>query len=313
MSHEPLNATLRAPLPPPPRRLPMPLRRVGRACFRSYGSHTARLRPLPEFLLVGAKRSGTTSLYFHLLHHPQILPMFPEARYLPKVRDGKGPHFFDSEFHRGPDWYRGHFPSVVRRRSASRQLGLPVVCGEASPYYLYHPLAPRRAASLVPDARILVLLRDPVERTHSHYREQVRNGVEKLAFEAALAEEERRTAGEEERLERDPLYRSHAHEQQSYRRQSEYARGLRRWTDSFPREHVLVLFSEEYYADPARTCSTVFEFLGLSGLDLRTSEVLNAAPTAPMASGTRESLRRHFAPHNDALAQLVGRPLPWPT
>src|SRR5207244_3601481 len=145
----------------------------------------------------------------------------PTARYLPKRRDGKGPHFFNKKYGLGDSWYLGHFPSRYTRSRAEARLGGPVVVGEASPYYLYHPLAAERAARLVPEAKLLLFLRDPVERTYSMWKEQVRNGVEKLDFAEALAAESERTAGEEARILADPDYYSFAHEFQSYRAQSE--------------------------------------------------------------------------------------------
>jgi hypothetical protein len=283
---------------------------AGREAFRRYGTLTSPLRPLPEFLVIGAKRSGTTSLFFDVLRHPGVLPLFPSARLLPKRRDGKGPHFFDSEYSRGLAWYRAHFPSRFERARVSRRVG-PVVTGEASPYSLYHPLAPVRAARHVPGLKLIALLRDPVERTYSHYKEQRRNGVETLTFEQALEAEPARTAGEEERLLADEDYRSFPHEQQSYVRQSEYDRGLARWLEHFPREQLLVLASEDYYADPGGVCQQVFAFLGLGPLSLPPSAVLNAAPGSSMAAETRRRLTEHFAPHVREVERLTGQSFPW--
>ena len=289
--------------------LPEPLVVAGREAFRTYGRVTAAVRPLPDYLVIGAKRAGTTSFYFTLLEHPGVLPMFPTARWLPKQRDGKGPHFFDSHYDAGLSWYRGHFPSVLTRRMAARARG-PVVTGEASPYYLYHPLAPARAARDLPDAKLVVLLRDPVERTFSHWKEQRRNGVETLGFEEALAAESERTAGEEERLLADPSWRSFAHEQQSYAAQSEYDRGLARWLEHYDRDALLVLASEEYYADPSGARDQVAAFLGLPPAAPAPARVLNAAP-GTMDAATRRRLVERFAPSVAQVERLTGRTFPW--
>ncbi len=283
---------------------------AGREAFRRYGMITSPLRPLPEFLVIGAKRAGTTSLFFDILRHPCVLPLFPSARLLPKRRDGKGPHFFDNEYSHGVAWYRAHFPSRFERRRVARRVG-PVVTGEASPYSLYHPLAPARAARHVPTLKLIALLRDPVERTYSHYKEQRRNGLETLTFEQALDAEPSRTAGEEERLLADDGYRSFPHEQQSYARQSEYDRGLARWLQHFPREQLLVLASENYYADPGAACQQVFSFLGLGPLTYAGRTALNAAPAAPMAAETRARLTARFAPHVHETERLTGQSFPW--
>lgn len=302
-----------APAGPTPVRRPIPrsVVRRGRAAARRWGALTAPVRPWPDFLLIGAKRCGTTSFYFHLLRHPALLPMFPSARLLPKARDGKGPHFFDSNYHRGPAWYRGHFPSTLTRRVEAARTAGPVVAGEASPYYLYHPLAAERAARDVPSARLLVLLRDPVDRTYSHFREQTRNGAETLGFAEALDAEDARTAGAEERLVVDPAATSHAHEQQSYLRQSEYVRGLRRWLEHFPRQQLLVQPSELYYTDPAQACRVAYDFLGVAPHRSGPAPRLNAAPSAPLDPTVRERLSAHFAPRNAELEELLGQRFPW--
>lgn len=295
------------------RRVPLPsaVLDAGRRGFRLYGAATADFRPWPDFLLAGAKRGGTTSAYFHLLQHPQILPLFPSARFLPKRRDGKGPHYFDTNFSRGPRWYASHFPARVTRRRAERQLGAPVVVGESSPYYLFHPAAAQRAAATVPDVKVLFFLRDPVERTYSMWKLQQKNGVESLSFEEALAEEKKRTDGEEARLLSSPDYVSFAHEFQSYRAQSEYASALARWFDRFPREQIKVVVSEEYYADAGSVLGDVFAFLGLRPQPASAAPVLNTAPHAPMSPEIRRELEEHFAPHNAALEDMLKRSLPW--
>ncbi|MFC9976915.1 sulfotransferase [Spirillospora sp. NPDC127200] len=287
---------------------------VGRAAVRRYGAATSAFRPGPDFLLIGAKRGGSTSLYYTLLAHPRVLPLFPGARRLPKANDTKGVHYFDSHYDRGAAWYRSHFPTAAARRAAERRAGGPVVVGEGSPYYLFHPLAARRAGRDVPRARLLLILRDPVERAFSHYRERRRQDAEPLeTFEDALAAEDDRLAGERELIEARPGQRSYAHEQQSYRAQGEYAPHLRRWLEHFPAERVHVLAAEGFYADPQGSCDEVAAFLGLPPAPLPASarKVWNAAPSLDMAPATRRRLAEHYAPFNADLEELLGRAFPW--
>ncbi|HMS87035.1 MAG TPA: hypothetical protein PKE56_01225, partial [Acidimicrobiales bacterium] len=117
--------------------------------LRLVGLATADLRPGPDLLVIGAKRGGTTSLWRYLSEHPGVLPTFPRAQQI------KGTYFFDEEWHRGSRWYRSHFPTTATRRLAARRLGHPTVAFEASPYYLFHPLAPERARLVVPDALVV--------------------------------------------------------------------------------------------------------------------------------------------------------------
>lgn len=272
---------------------------------------TADLRPPPDFLLIGAKRGGTTSSYFHVLTHPHVLRLFPAAQRLPKARDTKGTHYFSTEYDRGRRWYYSHFPSRRRRELAQRAVPAVHVAGEASPYYLHHPLAAQRAAAEVPHAKILIALRDPVERTYSHFREQTRNKIEVLSFEDALAAEPDRVGNDAERLRRDPDFYSFAHEHQSFAGQSEYADGLRRWLGVYPREQVHVWASEDYYSDADATIRGICSFLGLEAKELPTLAPLNPAPRAPMAAATRAALVERFAPDVAEVETLLDRRMPW--
>ena len=129
-----------------------PVVRLGRDGIRAWGQATARWRSDPEFLVIGAKRGGSTSFYYDLARHPQIAPLFPRPDHLPKAELTKGVHYFDVQYDRGARWYRSHLPSTLARRRLAARSGDPVVTGEASPYYLFHPAAAQRAAALVPHA-----------------------------------------------------------------------------------------------------------------------------------------------------------------
>jgi hypothetical protein len=180
-------------------------RETAKRAVRRYGIATAGLRPVPDFLIVGAKRGGTTSLWNYLAEHDGVLPLFPRPEKI------KGLYFFDEGWARGERWYRSHFPTEATRALATRRLGHRVVAGEASPYYLYHPLAPGRAHRVAPDALILASLRDPVERAWSHYKERRTNGTDPLPFDEAIEAEPGRLAGEEARLLEDDGYISFVH------------------------------------------------------------------------------------------------------
>lgn len=261
--------------------------------LRAYGVMTSRGRSLPDFMIIGAKRGGTTSLYRYLAAHPQVAPLFPARQKI------KGTYFFDVNFHRGLPWYRSHF----RRESAGSS---DLVTGEASPYYLFHPLAAKRAAEAVPHTRPIVLLRNPVDRAYSHWKEQVRRGFEPLSFEDALAVEPERLAGEEQRIRNEPAYYSFAHEHHSYVGQGRYLERLAGWLERFPRERVLVLRSEDLYRDPASTLARVLEFLGLPAFALDAYEAHNFHPADAMTGSTRTRLIEAFAPHNEELSRAVG-------
>jgi hypothetical protein len=259
------------------------------------------VRGVPDFLIIGTKRGGTTSLYNYLLAHPRVAPLFPAAQNI------KGVHFFDTNFARGVAWYRSHFPVRIGTTSAGRRR----VVGEASPYYLYHPHAPHRARQVVPDAQLIVLLRDPVDRAYSHHKERQRNGTEPLSFEEALAAESGRLAGESDRIHRDPTYVSLAHEHQSYVSQGIYLPQMQAWMSEYPRDRFCVIRSEDLFADPGGVYHRVLRFLSLPSWQPPTFRRFNFHPSDDMRSPIREELREFFAPHNRVLADFLDMDLGW--
>jgi hypothetical protein len=284
---------------------------AGRAAIHAYGAGTARWRPDPEFLIIGAKRGGSTSVYFDLLRHSRVCPLFPRPDHLPKTTATKGIHYFDTNYDRGERWYRAHLPSSFVRARQARSAGGDVITGEASPYYLFHPAAAERAALLLPNAKIVAVLRDPVHRAHSHWKERRRNGVEELSFADALAAEDERIGDVDERLRTDPSFRSYAHEQLSYARQGEYDTGLERWYAHYPAEQVKIVSSEDYYADAQATLDELLAFLGLPAEKIASGEVLNAAGGDEIEPTVRDALAARYAPHNERLEKLTGRRFGW--
>jgi hypothetical protein len=252
---------------------------------------TARLRTTPDFLVVGAQRAGTTSLYRYLAAHPAVTPPLR-----------KEIQYFTLHHERGDQWYRAHFPLAGR---AQRTF-------EATPYYLFHPAAPARAAATVPDAKVIALLRDPVARAFSHWQHNASRGLEHLGFEAALDAETERLAGEDERLAADATYRSDRHRLWSYMARGRYADQLERWLTHYPRDRVLVLRSEELYEHPGPTYARTLDFLGLSAMELETyPRYTRRVSTARMTDAARQRLVAYFRPHNERLAALLGEKVWW--
>lgn len=264
-------------------------RRAVRKARWGYRRTTSRARRLPDFLVLGAQRAGSTSLFDYLCLHPAVAE--PTHKEL---------HFFDQNWWRGIGWYRRLFP-ITRGH----------VTGEASPYYLYHPLAPARVAATVPHAKLIVLLRDPVQRAYSQYNLSVHYGHEDLSFEEALDREPERLAGEEEKIAADPRYKSFSHRHHSYLERGLYAEQLERWFGYFPREQLLVLRAEDMFRDPAAAYGEVLAFLGLPPHRLERHEHRNRAEYAPMEEGTRERLTEFYREPNERLYELLGRDFEW--
>jgi hypothetical protein len=270
--------------------LKSPIRGV-RAGYREL---TGPLRGLPAFLVIGAQKGGTTSLFNYLAQHPDVLPPF-----------GKEIHYFDLNYARGARWYRGRFPYRARLRGGRVTL-------DASPYYLAHPLVPQRAAQLVPEVKLVALLRNPVDRALSHYQHEVRDGRESLTFEEAIEREPARLEGEEERLQRDPQYHSFSHRRHSYLLRGRYLEQLRRWAQHFPRARLLVLQSERLFRDPAAASAAVYDFLGLRPHRLEAYKpFLQGKYERDMPAALRTKLAAYFEPHNRELYEWLGEEFDW--
>jgi hypothetical protein len=278
---------------------PEPLTRLGRRAYARVSEATAGLRMEPSFILIGAQRSGTTSLFRALTAHPQLAP--------PTFR--KGVNYFDLNYYRGAQWYRAHFPvAEIARRRAGRQG--PPVAFEASGYYLYHPQAMERLGHDMPAVKLVVMLRDPVERAFSAHKHELARGYEREGFERALELEDERLAGEVGRIRADPRYESHAHRHHSYRHRGQYAEQLDRVYEFFPRAQVHVIDSAEYFSQPAVEYRRLLDFLHLRPFEPAFAPA-NARPGPPMPAGCRQMLAEHFLPHDERLAKLLGRQPSW--
>ncbi|MFN8591499.1 MAG: sulfotransferase [Thermomicrobiales bacterium] len=240
-------------------------------------------RQLPDFIIIGAQRGGTTSLYRYLVEHPDIGPAYC-----------KEVHYFDRYFDRGPNWYLAHFP--IR--------GEYKIAGEASPYYLFHPEVPERLREYVPNAKLIALLRNPIDRAYSQYQMNSRKGNESLSFEEAVEREPERLAGTDDPL--DPSWRHH-----SYLARGLYAEQLRRWFEIFPRDQIMVIQSERFYGNPERTLHEVQAAIGLPPHTPGRFKAFHQSEYPQMDDALLERLRAHFAPHNRDLYDLLGVDFGW--
>ncbi len=280
-------------------RLPDPVRRRGRSIAIQLGRGARRLtadrRALPDALLIGAQKSGTTSLSKYLLAHPDV-----------RGADTGEVHFFDDRFDDGELAYRRHFPLVAELDRAARSGRRPIVF-EKSPKYLFHPRVPERAASVVPDAKVLVLLRNPVDRAISQHRMMVHGGREPASLAEAIEQEPARivpelelvTSGHAEMVNSMSAF-------YSYVARGRYAEQLDRWAQRFDREQMLVLRAEDLFGDPPPTYAKVLRFLGLAPHEPDFTVWHKGRITDPVDPADRARLAELFAEPNRRLADEWG-------
>ena len=270
---------------------------------RFYTVPTSGMRPVPEFLIIGAQRCGTTSLYKYLAEHPQFCSATLKT---------KGVHFFDTRYDKGMAWYRAHFPSQMYRAWFRARHGADLVTGEASPYYLFHPHVPYRLAQHLPSAKLIVMLRDPIERTYSQWQHELSRGFEDIeVFEKALDAEPARLATEIDRMNADPGYKSFSHQHHSYLARSLYADQLDVYRSLFPAAQIHAVKSEDFFSDPAEEYARVLEFLGLPPHTLSDYKKHNGYKRTAMNPATRARLVEHFADSNRRLVDMLGPRFSW--
>lgn len=261
-------------------------------------------RGLPSILVIGAQKSGTTSLYHFLTKCPGIAGGLR-----------KEIHFFDLHFHRGVAWYRAHFPRVrtgANEDERGTRGGGPVRFLDASPYYLFHPLAAERSARVLEDPLVLAVLRDPVERAFSHYRHNVRKGREKRDFPEAVEEEMETLPQETEKLGRGEVRESPAHRHRSYVHRGFYAEQLGAWEDAWGGDRLMVLDGDRIFAGEGEGLERVLGRLGVPPSSAPAFPSLNTQPyTSEIPQGLRERLTTLFGEKNRGLERWLGRSPSW--
>lgn len=251
----------------------------------------------PHFMIIGAEKSGTTSLYQYLRQHPDVLPSVE-----------KEIDFFDLEYDQGVDWYLAHFPPVLEQTIPHAQRWLT---GETSANYLYSDIAPERVFQNFPHIKLAVILRNPIDRTVSRYNMMVRNGVEQRSLETAIQEEIALIQDAIARSGDDQIIPWRVLNRCRHVGNSLYYYHLQRWLSLFPSEHLFVLKSEELFTQPAQALSHLYSALGLSSHTIQAYPKHNSGQYSPAEQSVRQTLSTFFAPHTHKLETLLDRSFGW--
>lgn len=236
----------------------------------------------PSFAIVGAMKSGSTSLYAYLQQHPQVLPL---AR--------KEVDYWSWRYHRGARWFRSHFPEVPASWKA--------IAGDASPTYLQHALAPQRMLEAAPNFKAIAVLRNPVDRTISHHHHNNRRASDLRSLEVAIDRQIAAVAAGEN----DPQRLDNAVAS------SLYAPHVTRWRSQFGRDRFLVILSDDLFADPHGVLRRVFEFLGIADREIPDVAPRHVAQYDRGDAPVRDRLREFFQPSIRELEALCGLETPW--
>lgn len=268
--------------------------RVTKRNISNLQNYRSKENALPSFLIIGAMKCGTSSLYHYLTQHPRVI----EA-------SKKEVHYFDFNNELGIPWYRSHFP----KESSLKPIN--AITGEASPEYMYHPRAASQCHLLLPNAKIIVMVRDPVERSFSQYSHYKRFGEEHLTFEEAIESEQERLEGAFENYLLNKYYWNWNYFKYGYLAKSRYFEQLVPWYKLYGKSSIMVINSSDFYANTRETTNKVFNFLDLEDHTLDSYPNMFESKKSSMSNETRNKLTNYFKEHNKNLYQLIGQNFDW--
>lgn len=278
------------------------LHKIFSSLYLKYCSMTGFLHVLPNFYIIGVVKGGTTSLYNYLIEHPSIQPSV-----------GKEIDYFGEYYSRGINWYRCAFPFKSHKFFVTKILKKKFLTGEATPRYFEHPGVPEKIKKVTPNAKFILLLRNPIDRAYSHYNMNVTRGDETLSFSDAIDMEQERTSKGFKKMLNDENYFTWNYYLHAYLNHGIYIEKLKHWMDIFPRANFFILKSEDFSNDIPKYYNKVLNFLGLSSLNLKHYKMYKKRhyDEPKMDPELRKNLGEFFKPHNEQLYKFLGVDFGW--
>jgi len=258
---------------------------------RGIAGITASNRVLPNFIIIGTVRSGTTSLYYNICEHPSVLP----AAY-----DEIG--FFDSNFHLGIDWYRSMFPTEKKMEEIKKDTGFAIT-GEDTPFYFWKKEVVDRIFQALPDVKIIAIFRNPVDRAYSNYNLGIRKNTEKLTFEETIEEETR--------FLENHTFRDAVDGRRSYLSKGMYENQIKLWFNIFPRKQIHMLSTEDMQQKPKQELLKIFRFLEIPEYTIKNPQKQKLAKYEEMNVETRKKLLDFYKPYNEDFFQIIQQRFNW--
>jgi len=270
---------------------------VQKNLFRSISSPT---RILPNFIIFAASRSGTRSLNKYLQQHPSI-----------QMASRREVHFFNKSdnFRQGLNWYKSFFPTKIYKFFFESKSKSKLICGDATPDYIYNPEVPLRIKKSLPNVKLIAVLRNPIDRAYSHYHYMVRTNRENLSFEEAIRSENDRIKDDIHKKNYDgDNYRRY-----SYLRRGIYVEQLKNWMSEFPKQQFMIIKSEDLENEETlqKTLDDVFKFLDIHPIKIKDRLKINVGKYTPINSEIRKKLSEFFYPHNENLSKFLNMKFEW--
>ena len=257
---------------------------------------TFPFRVLPDFFVIGVGRSGTTSLYYYLDQHPSIV----KSSY-----DEIG--FFDDNFHLGLSWYRSMFTTIFTKFLIKLKTKY-FMTYEVTPWYVRRPWTARRIKKIFPNIKLIIVLRNPIDRTYSHYHLSTQND-EKRDFKVVIKEDMKNISQWNITEKNDSYFSNQV--QNSKLARGFYYEQIIPWFELFSKEQIMIISSEDLASKTQSTLREIFSFLELPIYDIKNTEKVNVSKYSKMDQETRNLLIDFFRPYNEKLFEYLNREFDW--
>jgi hypothetical protein len=267
---------------------------------RAFQMATSSIRILPDFIIIGSSKSGTWAIHNYLLQHPDI------------DYSARNIHFFEYAYSNKISWYKSHFPTKLYKSLVESIHKRKCLMSEHTSTYLHHPLIPQRVKDGIPDVKLIVSLRNPIDRAYSNYHMFVRIGTEKRTFEDAVFSELKRIEiiKENDNFQiKNPNFSNCV--ESNYLRHGTYVDKLENWLKSFRREQFCIVENKDLSKNPQQVLDKIFEFLNVPHFKLRQEERWNVGEYKKMKESTRKTLQDFFKPYNERLYKLLSQNFSW--
>ena len=267
---------------------------------RAFQMATSSIRILPDFIIIGSSKSGTWAIHNYLLQHPDV------------DYSARNIHFFEYAYSNKISWYKSHFPTKLYKSLVESIHKRKCLMSEHTSTYLHHPLIPQRVKDGIPDVKLIVSLRNPIDRAYSNYHMFVRIGTEKRTFEDAVFSELKRIEiiKENDNFQiKNPNFSNCV--ESNYLRHGTYVDKLENWLKSFRREQFCIVENKDLSKNPQQVLDKIFEFLNVPHFKLRQEERWNVGEYKKMKESTRKTLQDFFKPYNERLYKLLSQNFSW--
>ena len=252
---------------------------------------SSSLRVLPDLIVIGVVRSGTTSLYHYLSQHPSIIK---------SAYDELG--YFDSNYDLGLNWYKSLFPTIFEKKKVEEKNG-KFITYDVTPFYIYNEKTPQRIHQILPNSKLIVILRNPVDRSYSNYF----LGNQEKKFEEIIANEKKIL----NKIDKNNIDEYYDFVHTSMLARGFYAEQLENWYKIFSKDQILIIQSEEFATETNKIMNNIFDFLELPRYDIPDNSKKNKIHYEPMKKETRRELIEYFRPYNEKLYSMINRNFDW--